>query len=59
MALIKAGFEVYGIDLNTEYLKKYLSQSWVERLKIKHVAFEHEPIPFPMPSSNTWFLPRY
>jgi 2-polyprenyl-3-methyl-5-hydroxy-6-metoxy-1,4-benzoquinol methylase len=47
MALINAGFEVYGIDLSTEYLKKYPSQSWVERLKINHVAFEHEPIPFP------------
>jgi 2-polyprenyl-3-methyl-5-hydroxy-6-metoxy-1,4-benzoquinol methylase len=47
MALIKGGFEVFGIDLNSEYLKKYPSQSWVERLKIKHVAFEHEPIPFP------------
>jgi 2-polyprenyl-3-methyl-5-hydroxy-6-metoxy-1,4-benzoquinol methylase len=47
MALINAGFEVFGIDLNTEYLKKYPSQSWVERLKINHVAFEHEQIPHP------------
>ena len=47
MALINAGFDVYGIDLNAEYQKKYPSQSWVDRLKIKHVAFEHEPLPFP------------
>jgi 2-polyprenyl-3-methyl-5-hydroxy-6-metoxy-1,4-benzoquinol methylase len=47
MALFNAGFEVFGIDLNTEYLKKYPSQAWVERLKINHVAFEHEAIPHP------------
>ena len=47
MALVNAGFEVFGIDLSTEYLKKYPSQPWVERLKINHVAFEHEPIPYP------------
>jgi 2-polyprenyl-3-methyl-5-hydroxy-6-metoxy-1,4-benzoquinol methylase len=47
MALLNAGFEVFGIDLNTEYLKKYPSQAWMERLKINYVAFEHEPIPYP------------
>jgi 2-polyprenyl-3-methyl-5-hydroxy-6-metoxy-1,4-benzoquinol methylase len=47
MALSNAGFEVFGIDLSTAYLPKYPNQSWVERLQIKHVAFEQEPIPFP------------
>ena len=46
MALSKAGFDVFGVDLNTEYLKKY-PPGWAEALKIKQVAFEQEPMPYP------------
>jgi 2-polyprenyl-3-methyl-5-hydroxy-6-metoxy-1,4-benzoquinol methylase len=46
MALVKAGFEVQGIDLNPIWLSKY-APGWSERLRITHVNIEQEPFPFP------------
>lgn len=45
MALDTMGMEVYGIDLNPEYLYKY-PQSFIEKLHIKQCNFEHESIPY-------------
>ena len=46
MALVKAGFEVQGIDLNAVWLAKY-APGWPERLRITHTNIEQEPLPFP------------
>ncbi len=45
MALDAMGMDVYGIDLNSEYLYKY-PKSFVERLHIKQCNFENEKIPY-------------
>jgi 2-polyprenyl-3-methyl-5-hydroxy-6-metoxy-1,4-benzoquinol methylase/glycosyltransferase involved in cell wall biosynthesis/GT2 family glycosyltransferase len=45
MALDTMGLDVYGIDLNTEYLYKY-PKSLIERLHIKQCNFEKEKIPY-------------
>ena len=46
MALVKAGFEVQGIDLNPVWLAKY-APGWPQRLRITHTNIEQEPLPFP------------
>jgi 2-polyprenyl-3-methyl-5-hydroxy-6-metoxy-1,4-benzoquinol methylase len=45
MGLVKAGFEVQGIDLNAVWLAKY-APGWAERLRIIHTNIEQEPLPF-------------
>jgi 2-polyprenyl-3-methyl-5-hydroxy-6-metoxy-1,4-benzoquinol methylase len=45
MALVKAGFEVQGIDLNAVWLEKY-APGWAKRLRISHTNIEQEPLPF-------------
>jgi 2-polyprenyl-3-methyl-5-hydroxy-6-metoxy-1,4-benzoquinol methylase len=49
MALVKAGFEVQGIDLNAVWLAKY-APGWAERLRITHTNIEQDPFPFPSES---------
>ena len=49
MALVKAGFEVQGIDLNPLWLAKY-APGWPERLQITHTNIEQDPMPFPSES---------
>ena len=49
MALVKAGFEVQGIDLNPLWLAKY-APGWPERLRITHTNIEQDPMPFPSES---------
>ena len=49
MALVKAGFEVQGIDLNPLWLAKY-APGWPERLRITHTNIEQDPMPFPSDS---------
>ena len=49
MALVKAGFEVQGIDLNALWLAKY-APGWPERLRITHTNIEQDPMPFPSES---------
>jgi 2-polyprenyl-3-methyl-5-hydroxy-6-metoxy-1,4-benzoquinol methylase len=46
MALVRAGFEVQGVDLNAEWLAKY-APGWPERLRITHTNIEQDPLPFP------------
>jgi len=46
MALVKAGFDVQGIDLNSLWLEKYVP-GWPERLRIRHTNLEQDPLPFP------------
>lgn len=45
MALDAMGLDVYGIDLNTEYLYKY-PKSLIEKLHIKQCNFENDRIPY-------------
>ena len=45
MALDIMGLDVYGIDLNTEYLYKY-PKSLIEKLHIKQCNFEKDKIPY-------------
>lgn len=45
MALVKAGFEVQGLDLNQVWLAKY-APGWPERLRITHSNLEQDPLPF-------------
>jgi len=47
MALAKAGFDVFGIDMSTTYLQKYASQDWTDRLHISQVDIEKEQLPYP------------
>jgi 2-polyprenyl-3-methyl-5-hydroxy-6-metoxy-1,4-benzoquinol methylase len=49
MALVKAGFEVQGIDLNQAWLAKY-APGWSTRLHITHTDIEKNPMPFPSAS---------
>ncbi len=49
MALVKAGFDVQGIDLNAVWLAKY-APGWPERLRITHTNIEQDPMPFPSDS---------
>jgi 2-polyprenyl-3-methyl-5-hydroxy-6-metoxy-1,4-benzoquinol methylase len=49
MALVKAGFEVQGLDLNQVWLAKY-APGWPERLRITHSNLEQDPLPFPSES---------
>lgn len=44
MALTKAGFDVWGLDLNENWLVKY-SPGWAERLRVRQASLEEEPIP--------------
>jgi 2-polyprenyl-3-methyl-5-hydroxy-6-metoxy-1,4-benzoquinol methylase len=46
MALVQAGFEVQGLDLNAVWLVKY-APGWAERLRITHTNIEQDPLPFP------------
>jgi 2-polyprenyl-3-methyl-5-hydroxy-6-metoxy-1,4-benzoquinol methylase len=46
MALVKAGFEVQGLDLNAVWLAKY-APGWAERLRVTHTNIEQDPMPFP------------
>jgi 2-polyprenyl-3-methyl-5-hydroxy-6-metoxy-1,4-benzoquinol methylase len=46
MALVKAGFDVQGLDLNPIWLEKY-APGWAERLRITHTNLEQDPLPFP------------
>lgn len=52
MALVKAGFEVQGLDLNAVWLAKY-APGWPERLRITQTNIEQDPMPFP---SNSFDL---
>jgi 2-polyprenyl-3-methyl-5-hydroxy-6-metoxy-1,4-benzoquinol methylase len=45
MGLVKAGFEVQGIDLNPAWLAKY-ARGWAERLRIIHIDIEKDSMPF-------------
>jgi 2-polyprenyl-3-methyl-5-hydroxy-6-metoxy-1,4-benzoquinol methylase len=45
MALVKAGLEVQGLDLNAVWLAKYVP-GWPERLRITHTNIEQDPLPF-------------
>jgi 2-polyprenyl-3-methyl-5-hydroxy-6-metoxy-1,4-benzoquinol methylase len=45
MALVKAGFEVQGVDLNPVWLAKY-APGWPRRLRITHTNIEQAPLPF-------------
>ena len=45
MALDAMGLDVYGIDLNKEYLYKY-PKSFIEKLHIKQCNFENDVIPY-------------
>jgi 2-polyprenyl-3-methyl-5-hydroxy-6-metoxy-1,4-benzoquinol methylase len=49
MALVKAGFEVQGLDLNQIWLAKY-APGWPERLRITRTNLEQDPLPFPSES---------
>ena len=49
MALVKAGFEVQGLDLNAVWLEKY-APGWAKRLRITHTNIEQDPLPFPSDS---------
>ena len=45
MALVNAGCDVQGVDLNPVWLAKY-APGWPERLRITHTNIEHDPLPF-------------
>jgi 2-polyprenyl-3-methyl-5-hydroxy-6-metoxy-1,4-benzoquinol methylase len=49
MGLVKAGFEVQGIDLNPAWQAKY-APGWAQRLHITHTDIEKNPMPFPSAS---------
>ncbi|MGH2773798.1 MAG: class I SAM-dependent methyltransferase [Actinomycetota bacterium] len=46
MALSKLGWEVLGVDLNKQWLKKYVP-GWPNRLGIRQVEIERERVPEP------------
>lgn len=49
MALVRAGFDVQGLDLNPIWLEKY-APGWAARLRVMHANLEQEPLPFPSDS---------
>lgn len=46
MALVRAGFQVSGLDLNDLWRVKY-APGWADKLNVRHANIEQEPIPAP------------
>lgn len=46
MALVRAGFDVQGLDVNPIWLEKY-APGWAARLRVTHANLEQDQLPFP------------